>query len=81
MTFNNHGWIWNVSGKPPTTFIRKQNKMSLQAMPDHLNRSFCKLQLNYNVNDSTWKDKDSACSGKVKNHSSGANSWPTSCRF
>ena len=65
MTFNNHGWIWNVSGKPPTTFIRKQNKMSLQAMPDHLNRSFCKLQLNYNVNDSTWKDKDSACSGKI----------------
>ena len=65
MTFNNHGWIWNVSRKPPTTFIWKQNKMSLQAMPDHLNRSFCKLQLNYNVNDSTWKDKDSACSGKI----------------
>ena len=57
MTFNNHGWIWNVSGKPPKTSIRKQNKMSLQAMPDHLNRSFCKLQLNYNVNDSAWKDK------------------------
>ena len=62
MTFNNHGWIWNVSGKPPTTFIRKQNKMSLQAMPDHLNRSFCKLQLNYNA-----IDKYVARSGADKN--------------